>query len=122
MKLSLTKKSRADLSRGMRAMCHPLGWQSSTLNPDMPDSDKRTLIAVQVDRLVNEEDPGALYDCLIALSAVAMGWAQGNARRAARDRKRASRERKAAKRRGRQKARDDKRAAQHVAKEHEPVT
>ena len=116
VKQSLTKKSRLDLGTGMVKMCQLTGWPSTTLNPDMDDDTKLGILTVRFGKLATSADVGqqestekktsdiitgrshhdvtALYDDLIALSAVTMGWAQGIARREARDRKRRSRERK----------------------------
>ena len=102
MKQSLTKKSRLDLGQRMIEMCSLSGWQSTTLNPDMGDGDKLAMLTARFGKLAAEDHPNDLYGELVALSAVSMGWAQGIARREARERKRRSRavrrERKRAKR------------------------
>lgn len=97
VKQSLTKKSRTDLGRRMIGMCQLSGWQSTTLNPDMADVEKLTIVTARFGKIAAEDDPDALYAELIELSAATMGWAQGIARRQAKERKRRSREaRKAA--------------------------
>ena len=105
VKQSLTKKSRTDLGRRMIGMCQLSGWQSTTLNPDMADAEKLTIVTARFGKIAAEDDSDALYAELIELSAATMGWAQGIARRQAKERKRRSRAaRKAA--RARRKAKD----------------
>jgi hypothetical protein len=94
VKHSMTKKTRMDASQAMVQMCTLGGWQSTTLNPDMTDSAKLAILTNRFGKLAVEDDAGELYHELIGLSAVTLGWAQGIARREARDRKRRSRERK----------------------------
>ena len=113
VKHSMTKKSRADLSQRMVQMCTLSGWQSTTLNPDMGTDAKMAILADKFGRIATDTDEESLYQALIALSAVSMGWAQGMERRNARDRKRASRERRRA-RKAERKA--DKREARRERK------
>lgn len=108
VKQSLTKKSRLDLSRGMVEMCSLTGWQSTTLNPDVPDGAKLTIATTQFGKIVAEDDPDELYAELIRLSAVTMGWAQGIERRATRDRRRLSRAAKKARKAKKKKAKKEK--------------
>lgn len=115
VKQSLTKKSRLDLGQRMIDMCSLSGWQSTTLNPDMGDGDKLALLTARFGKLATEDHPSDLYGELVALSAVSMGWAQGIARREARERKRRSR---ASRRARKRKAREDRRQATHG---HRPV-
>jgi hypothetical protein len=100
VKQSLTKKSRMDLGRRMIAMCSLGGWQSTTLNPDMADVEKLTIVTARFGKIAAEDDSDALYAELIELSATTMGWAQGIARRQAKERKRKSREQRRARKRG----------------------
>lgn len=105
VKHSMTKKSRTDLSRRMIGMCQLSGWQSTTLNPDMSDTDKLAIVTARFGVIAADSaDRDALYGELIELSAATVGWAQGIARHQARERKRKSREarraQKAAKRKG----------------------
>jgi hypothetical protein len=108
VKQSLTKKSRADLGRRMIEMCTLTGWQGTTLNPDMSDSDKLTITTSAFGKVVAEDNPGELYDELIRLSAVTMGWAQGIARRETRTRRQRTKERKRIRKEKRAKARTKK--------------
>ncbi|HEY5880101.1 MAG TPA: hypothetical protein VIU11_14420 [Nakamurella sp.] len=124
VKQSLTKKSRMDLGQRMIEMCTLSGWQSTTLNPDMPPEHKMTMLAQTFGDLAASDEPRDQYRKLLALSAVTMGWAQGIARREMRERKRLSRERKrerkAAKReakRSRKEAKRDERA-RHAKGDH----
>lgn len=96
VKHSMTKKSRLDLSQRMVEMCTLAGWQSTTLNPDMGTDAKMAILADRFGHIATDTDDDSLYQALIALSAVSMGWAQGIERRNARDRKRLSRERRRA--------------------------
>lgn len=99
VKRSMTKKSRNDLSAAMMHMCQLTGWRDTTLNPDLSNDAKIAIIAARFGKVAGVDDDNALYGELVALAAVAMGAAQGIARRNARDRKRRSRaERKATKR------------------------
>ena len=97
MKQSMTKKSRTDLSRAMVAMCSLTGWRDTTLNPDMGDDAKMAILAARFGKVTTQDADDTLYNELIDMAAVTMGWAQGISRRDARDRKRASRARKKAK-------------------------
>ena len=76
----------------MLGMCQLSGWQATTLNPDMGDAEKLAIVSARFGKLATEDDYAAKYTELISLSAVTMGWAQGIARREARERKRRSRE------------------------------
>jgi hypothetical protein len=105
VKQSLTKRSRTDLGRRMIAMCTLTGWQGTTLNPDMSDQDKLTILTARFGKLVTQDDADELYAELIDISAVAMGWAQGLARREKRDRRRLA---KAKKKAGKREAKKDK--------------
>jgi hypothetical protein len=110
MKQSMTKKSRTDLSRAMVAMCQLTGWRDTTLNPDMGDDAKMSILAARFGKVSTQDPDDTLYNELVDMSAVTMGWAQGIARRDSRDRKRKSRARKKEKKRqkkDRKKARKD---------------
>jgi hypothetical protein len=104
----MTKKSRMDLSQRMVEMCSLSGWQSTTLNPEMGTEAKMAILSDRFGHIATENDDESLYQALIALSAVSMGWAQGIERRSARDRKRLSRERKRARRAERKRARRER--------------
>lgn len=104
VKQSMTKKSRMDLSTQMLGMCQLSGWQATTLNPDMGDAEKLAIVSARFGKLATEDDYAAKYTELISLAAVTMGWAQGIARREARERKRRSRERKRIRRQERKRA------------------
>ena len=104
VKQSLTKKSRMDLGQRMIDMCSLSGWQATTLNPDMSDADKLAIVTARFGKLATEDHPADLYGELIEVSAATMGWAQGIARREARERKRRSRERKRIRREERKRA------------------
>ena len=118
VKQSLTKKSRMDLGQRMIEMCTLSGWQATTLNPDMGDADKLAILTGKFGKLAVEDHPADLYGELIGLSAVTMGWAQGIARREARERKRRSRasrkERKRKQREGRRQAAHHKRPVETI--------
>lgn len=116
VKHSMTKKSRADLSQRMVEMCTLSGWQSTTLNPDMGTDAKMAILADRFGHIATEGDDDSLYQALIALSAVSMGWAQGIERRNARDRKRASRERRRAAKAERKRAKRERKGAGDEAK------
>jgi hypothetical protein len=110
MKQSMTKKSRTDLSRAMVAMCQLTGWRDTTLNPDMGDDAKMAILAARFGKVTTQDADDTLYNELVDMAAVTMGWAQGISRRDARDRKRKSRARKKEKKRQkkeRKKARAD---------------
>jgi len=81
VKQSLTKKSRVALGEAMVRMCSLYGWQATTLNLDMGDSDKMALLTTRYSKIALTDDPGTRYDELVELSAVAMGWAQAEARK-----------------------------------------
>ena len=92
VKQSLTKKSRNDLGRRMINMCSLSGWQSTTLNPDMADTEKLAILSARFGVIAADAaDREGLYAELIDLSAATMGWAQGIARHQARERKQRSR-------------------------------
>lgn len=105
VKQSTTKKSRVDLSAAMVNMCQLTGWRDTTLNPDLDDHAKMAMLASRFGKVTVTDDDSALYDELIALSATSMGWAQGIARRDARDRKRTSRAARKARRAAKRAAR-----------------
>lgn len=105
VKQSMTKKSRADLSAAMVNMCQLTGWRDTTLNPDLDDDAKMSALAARFGKVTVTDDDSTLYDELIVLSATSMGWAQGIARRDARDRKRVSRAARKTRRAARRKAR-----------------
>ena len=117
VKHSMTKKSRMDLSQRMVAMCTLSGWQSTTLNPDMGTEAKMVILADKFGTIATDTDDESLYQALIALSAVSMGWAQGIERRNARDRKRASRERRRAAKAERRRAKREAKGADDEAKD-----
>jgi hypothetical protein len=96
VKQSLTKKSRADLGQHMIEMCTLTGWQGTTLNPDMADSDKLAILTARFGKLVTQDDAAQLYTELIDISAASMGWAQGIARREKREHRRELRAKKKA--------------------------
>lgn len=104
VKQSMTKKSRMDLSAQMMGMCQLSGWQATTLNPEMGEDAKLAIVSARFGKLASEDDSAAKYTELISLAAVVMGWAQGIARREARERKRRSRERKRIRKEERQRA------------------
>jgi hypothetical protein len=82
VKQSLTKKSRRELAQRMVQMSQLTGWRDTTLNPDMGTATKMAILTNRYGKIVTaEDDPAELYDELIALSAVTMGWAQSIARR-----------------------------------------
>lgn len=92
VKQSLTKKSRNDLGRRMINMCSLSGWQSTTLNPDMADTEKLAILTARFGVIAADAaDREGLYTELVDLSAATMGWAQGIARHQARERKQRSR-------------------------------
>ena len=103
IKRKLTKRSRTDLSRHMTAMCHESGWQSTTLNPNMPGTGKLTILSVRFGNVAAGSDPEALYVDLLDLSAAAMGWAQALQREVWRRQKREQRARKRAAKRDKRK-------------------
>lgn len=76
LKQSLTKKSRTALAREMVAMCSLYGWQATTLNRGMSDSDKMAILTTKFSKVALTDDPGTLYDELVGLAAATMGWAQ----------------------------------------------
>lgn len=117
VKHSMTKKSRLDLSQRMVEMCTLSGWQSTTLNPDMGTEAKMAILSDRFGHIATENDDESLYQALIALSAVSMGWAQGIERRNARDRKRLSRERKRARREAKRRAKRERKGAGDEAKD-----
>jgi hypothetical protein len=119
VKQSLTKKSRTDLGRAMIRMCSLTGWQSTTLNPDMSPADKLAIVTTAFSTIAKDATHPDLYDELIRLSACTMGWAQGIARREARDRKRRAREQKKERKRLRKL---EKKAAKRVAEQQESAT
>jgi len=80
VKQSLTKKSRMTLGEAMVRMCSLYGWQATTLNVDMGDSDKMALLTTRYSKIALTDDPGTRYDELVELAAVTMGWAQSIAR------------------------------------------
>ena len=104
VKQSMTKKSRMDLSTQMLGMCQLSGWQATTLNPEMGEAEKLAIVSARFGKLASEDDTAAKYTELISLAAVVMGWAQGIARREARERKRRSRERRRIRKEERQRA------------------
>jgi len=85
VKQSLTKQSRRDLGQRMIEMCTLTGWQGTTINPDMSDSDKLAILTTRFGKIASEDDPTEMYAELLDLSAAAMGWAQGIARIQKRD-------------------------------------
>ena len=85
VKQSLTKQSRKDLGQRMIEMCTLTGWQGTTINPDMSDSDKLAILTTRFGKIASEDDPTEMYAELLDLSAAAMGWAQGIARTQKRD-------------------------------------
>jgi hypothetical protein len=85
VKQSLTKQSRNDLGQRMIEMCTLTGWQGTTINPDMSDSDKLAILTTRFGKIASEDDPSEMYAELLDLSAAAMGWAQGIARTQKRD-------------------------------------
>jgi hypothetical protein len=91
VKQSLTKKSRSDLGQRMIDMCTLTGWQGTTLNPDMSDTDKLAILTARFGKLVTQDDAAQLYSELVDISAASMGWAQGIARREKREHRRALR-------------------------------
>lgn len=93
VRLTPTRRTRNDLAHAMVMMCTPGGWRATTLNPDLPDDERFLLLSVRYDKLAATDDPHTLYAELFALSAVALGWAQGIARRQWRDAKRSQRAR-----------------------------
>jgi hypothetical protein len=104
VKQSLTKKSRMDLGQAMISMCTLSGWQSTVLNPDMGDVEKLAIVTARFGKLAAQDHPADLYSELMAVSAATTGWAQGIARREARERKRRSREQKRIRREERKRA------------------
>jgi len=108
MKQSMTKKSRTDLSRAMVAMCSLTGWRDTTLNPDMGDDAKMAILAARFGKVTTQDADDTLYNELIDMAAVTMGWAQGIARRDARDRKRKSRAKKKEKKREKREKKKEK--------------
>jgi len=95
---TLTRTTRRDLGRAMVDMCEPGGWRVTTLNPDLPDARKMAILSDRFDKISQSDDPHVLYGELLGLAAVAVGWAQGIARRQWRNAKRASRARRRAER------------------------
>jgi len=85
VKQSLTKQSRNDLGQRMIEMCTLTGWQGTTINPDMSDTDKLAILTTRFGKIASEDDPTEMYAELLDLSAAAMGWAQGIARAQKRD-------------------------------------
>jgi hypothetical protein len=71
----------------------------------MSDQDKLTILTARFGKLVTQDDADELYAELIDISAVAMGWAQGLARREKRDRRRLA---KAKKKAGKRETKKDK--------------
>ena len=69
----------------MIEMCTLTGWQGTTINPDMSDSDKLAILTTRFGKIASEDDPTEMYAELLDLSAAAMGWAQGIARIQKRD-------------------------------------
>jgi hypothetical protein len=110
IKGTLTRTTRRDLGRAMLDMAAPGGWQASTLNPDLPDPRKFAILSDRFDKISQSDDPHVLYGELLALAAVAAGWAQGIERRAWRDAKRRQR----AARRARRRAQRARRRGDHV--------
>jgi len=108
VKQSLTKKSRNDLGQRMIEMCTLTGWQGTTLNPDMSDTEKLAILTGAFGKLATEDNPAELYDELLHLSAATMGWAQGIARNETRERRRRTKERKRIRKEERAKARKAK--------------
>jgi hypothetical protein len=108
VKQSLTKKSRNDLGQRMVEMCTLTGWQGTTLNPDMSDTEKLAILTNAYGKLATEDNPGEMYDELIRLSAVTMGWAQGIARNETRERRRRTKDRKRIRKEERAKAKKAK--------------
>lgn len=95
---TLTRTTRRDLARLMTDMCEPGGWRVTTLNPDLPDARKFAILSDRFDKIALTDDAHVLYSELLALAAVAVGWAQGIARRQWRDAKRATRAKRRARR------------------------
>jgi hypothetical protein len=91
---TLTRTTRRDLARAMTDMCEPGGWRVTTLNPDLSDPRKFAILSDRFDKISQNDDPHVLYGELLGLAAVAVGWAQGIARRQWRNAKRASRARR----------------------------
>jgi hypothetical protein len=91
IKTTLTRTTRRDLGRAMLDMTGPGGWRSSALNPDMPDPRKFAILSDRFDKIALTDEGTVLYRELLALAAVAAGWAQGIQRRHWRDVKRARR-------------------------------
>lgn len=97
VKQSMTKKVRTDVSRAMIRMCSLGGWQSSTLNPDMGNAEKLTIVTTRYSKIMAVDDPEEMYAELIALSATTLGWAQSITRSERRSRRRLRKAAKAAK-------------------------
>jgi len=91
IRTTLTRTTRRDLGRAMLDMTGPGGWRSTTLNPDMPDPRKFAILSDRFDKITQTDEGTVLYRELLALAAVAAGWAQGIQRRHWRDVKRARR-------------------------------
>jgi hypothetical protein len=105
IKTTLTRTTRRDLGRAMLDMTGPGGWRSTTLNPDMPDPRKFAILSDRFDKIALTDEGTVLYRELLALAAVATGWAQGIQRRHWRDVKRARRATRRERRRTRRAAR-----------------
>jgi hypothetical protein len=89
VKQSMTKKVRTDVARAMVRMCSLTGWQSTTLNTDMGNAEKLTIVTNRFSKIMAVDDPEEMYAELIALSAVTLGWAQSITKRERRERRRA---------------------------------
>jgi hypothetical protein len=105
IKTTLTLTTRRDLGRAMLDMTGPGGWRSTTLNPDMPDPRKFAILSDRFDKIALTDEGTVLYRELLALAAVAAGWAQGIQRRHWRDVKRVRRAARRERRRARRTAR-----------------
>jgi hypothetical protein len=88
VKQSMTKKVRTDVARAMVRMCSLTGWQSTTLNTDMGNTEKLTIVTNRFSKIMAVDDPEEMYAELIALSAVTLGWAQSITKRERRERRR----------------------------------
>lgn len=81
VKQSLTKKNLNALRERMVNMCQLTGWRDTTLNPDMGNDVKMSILTNRFGKIVTaEDDPDSLYTELVALAAVSMGWAQAIAK------------------------------------------
>jgi hypothetical protein len=76
LKQTLNKTSRKALVQQMLAMCRLSGWQATTLNPGMSNSDKMALVTARYSKVALTDDADLLYDELVGLAATTMGWAQ----------------------------------------------